>query len=298
MAQMTASDLATQKSSILSNVIAPHLQLLATTYYGNSSNNQVIYGELDALLVNEVISQLHVMKSTSDVTTFLQSYRYFANVMNDNPLVYYRLKEASGVSVADMARGMTGTVVGSPTMGVTGPLAVNPDTAITFNGTSQYITLPSAVRMANRSTFTLEAWVKPTNITFTQTGRILANDNPSATNLGVLFAATKNSIVFAIGNGSTFYSMTQAYSFVAGTWYLLAATFSGTSMNLFVNGSQVDVIATPSTLVAQTSNNMYISRNPGDTSNGFPGTIGQAAIYPTALLASRLLAHYTAATSP
>ncbi len=296
--QMTYTDLYYQNIRIVNNIIQPDLQVLATTYYGNATNNQVIYGELDALLLNEQISALHVMRTINDVTTFLQTYHYLATVLKDNPVVFYRLLETSGSAVADTIRNMTGIITGSPTLGVSGPLAVNTDTAIQFSGGNQYIQLPAGVNTANWNNLTLEAWIKPSNITFSQTARIIANETPSNTNLGFELAVTNSSVIFAIGNGSGFNSMTQAYSFVAGTWYLLAATFNGTSMNLFINGSQIDVISLSSSLVAQTTNPVYISKSPNSTSNGFPGAIGQVAIYNTALSSTRLLNHYNTAVSP
>jgi hypothetical protein len=106
---MAASDLSTQYQRIMASIVGPQLSILATTYYGGPNNNQVVYGELDALFPWESMSQLHVMKSINDVTAFLNAYAYTANVLSDNPIVYYRLGETSGIFASDISgSNMTG----------------------------------------------------------------------------------------------------------------------------------------------------------------------------------------------
>lgn len=69
---------------------------------------------------------------------------YQAEVLADNPFLYYRLGEASGTAADDLSTNMfDGTYVGSPTLGVTG-LGTPSDTAVTFDGVSQHVITPTS----------------------------------------------------------------------------------------------------------------------------------------------------------
>jgi autotransporter-associated beta strand protein len=68
---------------------------------------------------------------------------YQAEVLADNPFLYYRLGEASGTVADDLSANMfDGTYVGSPTLGVPG-LGTPSDTAVTFDGTTQHVIAPT-----------------------------------------------------------------------------------------------------------------------------------------------------------
>jgi hypothetical protein len=86
------------------------------------------------------------------------------------------------------------------------------------------------VTAANWSNLTVEVWIKPSNVTFTQTAFIVANDAPLSTNLGFMIAISKNAVIFRIGKTSSYYEINQPYTFAASTWYHLAGVFSGTSL--------------------------------------------------------------------
>src|SRR5207245_2849368 len=62
---------------------------------------------------------------------------YAGTVLNDNPLGYWRLGEPGGTTLVDATSNhLDGSYSGTPTLGVTGALTGDPDTAASFNGTS------------------------------------------------------------------------------------------------------------------------------------------------------------------
>ena len=68
---------------------------------------------------------------------------YSQTVLADSPRAYWRLGEASGTSAADASgNGRTGSYVASPTLGVPGALTGDSNTAVGFNGSSQYVNVP------------------------------------------------------------------------------------------------------------------------------------------------------------
>ena len=245
-APMTSQDMTAEYQYILSTIVGPELRTLALTYYSGATTNQVIYGEIDALFPFEQMSQLHVMKTPNDVTAFLNAYAYVANVLSDEPAAYYRLGELSGIYAYDISgRNMTATisnilgVLTGVTLGQTGALPASTDTAMLFDGSTGNIILPAAVNTANWSALTVEAWINPSNVTFSYTAFVVANDAPNTSHVGFQLSITTSSVIFRIGTGSTSYQISQAYTFAAGTWYHLVGTFSGTALIAYVNGSQI-----------------------------------------------------------
>jgi hypothetical protein len=71
---MLYDDLQIQYYRLIHSIIAPQLQLIALVYYASSTLIRSVPGELDVLLVGENISQLHVLNTINDVTTFLETY--------------------------------------------------------------------------------------------------------------------------------------------------------------------------------------------------------------------------------
>lgn len=302
--QMQLDNLTTEYNRIMSSVTGPVLDILATTYYGNSTNNQVIYGELDALFPFESMSSLHSMKSANDVTTFLQSYEYLSNVLTDTPSGYWRLNEPlASTSALDVSGfGMNGTYNGGVTLGQPGMLAVSTDTSALFDGSTGYVVLPKAVNPANWSTITVEVWIKLTNNTFINYPCVLANDNPNAFNSGInliIAPSTDGKAAwFIIGVGGTHAGVNFGSSVLSsGVKYHLACTYDGTMLRGYING----VLAGTQTIsgaIIQAGSALNIGRNPSYNGDYLPATVGQVSITKQPLSAARIAAHYNAGVAP
>lgn len=90
---------------------------------------------------------------------------YASVIAADSPTAYWRLGEASGTSAADASgNSQTGTYEGTPTLGATGLLTGDSDTAVTLNGTTQDVLLPTDVASLAGATslISIEAWFKTT----------------------------------------------------------------------------------------------------------------------------------------
>ena len=85
---------------------------------------------------------------------------YKNTVLADSPLVYYRLDEASGTTATDSSgSGHNGTYSATGvTYSVTGAIRGDADKAVTFNGTTGDVTVPSPINPTGSAT--LECWVK------------------------------------------------------------------------------------------------------------------------------------------
>ena len=87
---------------------------------------------------------------------------YSAEVLADSPAGYWRLGEASGTTLNDSSGNSHSGTYTSVTLGATGALAGDSDTAATFNGSSSHADVAYASWMGVTTALSVEAWIKTT----------------------------------------------------------------------------------------------------------------------------------------
>ncbi len=111
-----------------------------------------------------------------------------------------------------------------------------------------------------------------------------------------LYIGTDGTWEFWVSSGADMLAIYSANSVTLNTWYYVVGTFDGTTANLYVNGALVASGAV-TTYQAQTSNPLEIGQSePGDNLY-FPGRLEEAAVYGTALTATRVQHHYSVGTT-
>lgn len=235
----------------------------------------------------------------TNVGVFQQSaLSYMLEVLSDSPLAYWPLDEASGATTVHdaSANGNVGTVNGGVTFGQPGVIESFPEeTAAEFDGSTGYISTAYAPSLP--SAFTAEAWAYPANlsagcdvVTMRSGGNacgIICNVNANGT---VSFGGS----VFPNANDYFFESTQRAQN----QWYHLVYTWDFMSGGvLYVDGAvaynQTGAIG-PNALSAD----WWIAGGDREGYGGwFRGDISQVAVYATALSASRIQAHYNAASA-
>ena len=203
---------------------------------------------------------------------------YASEVLADAPLTYWRLGEPSGTTAVDATGTANGTYVASPTLGVTGALTGDSNTAITTNGTTQWM---SATPSVTGTTGTLELWIKRarsglTEYIFDTSLNGMSMTFGSANLLGLVAA---NSLVVA-----------SNISVSDTNWHHIVGVFSGGSGTIYIDG-----IDRSGTVTAHTPSSSATASVGVDVTHTFPtqASLDEAAIYNTALSAARALVHYT-----
>lgn len=231
---------------------------------------------------------------------------YQAAVLADSPSFLWRLGEPAGPVAADASRGGGGggTYVSGITYGATGPISGDP-TAVTADGRSGLI---ASNETSSPTTFSLEVWFKTTTTTG---GKIIGFSN-RVSGLDVnriplngqrydrhVYMTNAGKLVFGVRNGSgSRVELTSSSSYNNGAWHHVVATQGSSGLRLYVDGAQVATNGT-------SSNQVYRGywRVGGDTASGWTGapssvflagTIADVAVYPTAISAARVSAHWTA----
>jgi Concanavalin A-like lectin/glucanases superfamily len=222
---------------------------------------------------------------------------YSAVVLADSPIRYHRLGESSGASAIDAGSQLQNGTITSVSYGTAGLLVADSDTAMTFNGTSSYITLPATGLPTGAASWTMECWITTPNPLPTSLGTVMMMMGHETTGNGAtlfLDAASGGKITV-----DAWSSTAVAWSTLPGvsTTYHVVATYDGTTLSLYVNGSLVNSATASFSLTYPDGAGGAIGATSGVTQDSrYAGVIDEVAIYSTALSATQVAAHYTAGT--
>jgi len=189
--------------------------------------------------------------------------------------------ETTGTTVTDASgRNNTGTITGA-TRSAAGKFGG----ALSFNGTSNVVTVPDADVLDLTTGMTLEAWVRPSAL-----GSLWRT---------VILKEQPGNLIYALyaGDGlgrpaaDVFTTADLGFSgptaLTLDTWIHLAATYDGTTQRLYVNGAQVATRATTGAIRASTGV-LRIGGNNIWTNEWFAGLIDEVRVYNKALTAAEI----------
>jgi hypothetical protein len=212
---------------------------------------------------------------------------YSTTILADSPIRYYRLDETSGTAATDSGSGAhNGTYTGGFTLNQSGLLIGDSDASALFNGTTGYVSIPTTSLPTGAGTWSVEAWVNFSSLANAPQVFFMGTN---ATNQAIeLYYSSTNSRWQADLNGATTVNGAAA---TTNTTYYLAATYDGTQLRLYVNGS---LAGGPTTVTANLAYGTALIGSFNASSEFCTGRIDEPAIYSTALSATRILAHYNA----
>lgn len=225
---------------------------------------------------------------------------YPARVLADGASLYWRYDEGTSTFAADTTGGLNnGFLRNGPAYRQTPAAVAGASTAIGFNGSDEYAYSNKLHPQPTR--FSVETWIKTTTV---RGGKIIGFGNLTMQNSSRydkhVYMANDGRLVFGIHNGST-RTITTPGSYNNGAWHHVVATQGPGGMALYVDGQ----LRAANFLYTTNENYPGYWRVGGDnlnnwpnrpTSNFFAGQIDETAVYPTALAASQVSAHYALRT--
>lgn len=150
-------------------------------------------------------------------------------VWDANYLGVWHLEQTSGQKTDSTSNGFNSTalsLIGEGT--ATGQIGH----ADQFNGTSNYVQLPSTIFSTVTNQLTLSAWINTSKIT--GYGEIIRNDG-GAGSYGILLRQNGANVLFdMLGTGGV--GVTGTTSLLTGTWYYVCGTYNGSTVTLYTNG--------------------------------------------------------------
>lgn len=228
----------------------------------------------------------------------LASSDYATEILGDSPDYYYRFGEASGTTATDETGTTDGTYGGSfpPTLGSSGLLTGDSDTAALFGGNGQMVSNVSTYD--GSSAISIECWFHSSSY------------NTSSTNdyiLSVPEGSVSNGIDFQINNNTLFVNLVHSGGFSFGdisasltdnVTYHCVVTYDGTNLRGYLNGSEMSGSpdANSGTLNAAQASIVAGTISGGASAFGFVGTVDEVAVYSSVLSAAQVLSHYNTGT--
>jgi hypothetical protein len=227
-------------------------------------------------------------------------------VLLDNPLAYWRLGDAPGSTEAADLMGMFGAGLidpmstGNLVLGVPSLLVETTDDALrVHNGAdplATYLDAGDVLDFPGNAPFTLEAWVRPTDISF---GVIISKRRYERDGVGGAGNLAPGYMLWYDDAPNRFYfervdsdvsDVAQA-DFGGVALHHVVATYDDqtTTMYLYVNG----------VLIEQQVSTRQLANNPTELRIGSrmrDVVLDEVAVYPTALSLARVQAHYAAGT--
>jgi len=259
------------------------------------------------LTAGNVASATYTARTTNGsnmwtVGTWGSTQPYVSAVMADNPSLFYLLDEANGTWASDYSgNGQTGRYTDIASYQVPGATPHSFGYGVALKNTSRII--PDGTAVASPTDFTLELWFKTTT---SAGGPLLGFE---ATRDETSFPADRQVKMDAAGHivygGWTSVSskpLTSTAHYNDGRWHYLAVSVDGSGLTenatVYVDGSKVASGTTSWVSVFTGWWRIGAGTVPGTfglpSAAGFTGSVDDVAVYPTALTAARLSAHYAA----
>jgi hypothetical protein len=196
----------------------------------------------------------------------------------------YAFGEGAGTVVSDASgNGQNGTITGS-----TWTSSGKNGSGLSFNGTSNWVTIPDSNLLDVSTGLTMEAWVYQIS-TANRWKSIIMKEAPGYYVYALYISPSNHpSIYIVIGGQERGFEVTST-TIPLNTWNHLAGTFDGTMLRLYLNGTQIGSQAVTATIPAS-SGVLRIGGNSIWGAEYFNGTIDDVRIYNRSLTAAGIQA--------
>jgi hypothetical protein len=220
-------------------------------------------------------------------------------VWTANTLVsQWKLDEGTGTTTRDTVASRTATLTNGATW-TTGKGSA----AVSLDGSNDYIKLPSLD--VTGSKLTLMAWVKHSSWATGVAQRFISKavDSSEAQSYWTIGQTNngQNRLFFRLKSGNVTRTLiASSGTLPLNTWYHVAATYDGTKMRLYLNGTEVGSMAKSGYVARSSTVPVAIGRSP-EGSNYLRGAIDDVRIYSSAVSAydiSRVVAAASSTVAP
>jgi hypothetical protein len=211
----------------------------------------------------------------------------------------WRLDESAGPTVIDVIGGFNGTYSGTETFGITGALPNESDAAVSFDGSSGYVSVPYSATLNPQGPFSIEAWVKPNMIPDAGATPCPVSSAQFVSNRSGWQIRERDigwQFVLYSHSGSTVANPGIANTAVGGvpstnTWTHLVGVYDGANSTLYVNG--VPYSASVSGYVANYNDGVnaagpFTIGARSSLDNNFSGAVDEVTFYNRALTPSEV----------
>ncbi len=199
---------------------------------------------------------------------------------------YWRLGESSGTVACDSTAHNDGAYLGGTTLGTPGAISGDPDTAVTLNGSTGQVSVPSASSLNVGDNFTIEAWVKRA-VSKTGSNEVIASKQEGS---WVLMFNEADRLTLRRSSYGNIATANVATTDTTG-WHYVVATKNGPSVHVYLDGTDVTGTVANQTM---TNNTEPLAIGQSSGSAFLKGSVDEVALYNTALTPTQITQHYEA----
>lgn len=218
-----------------------------------------------------------------------QRLAYTTAVATDTPVGYWRLNQTTGTTATDTAGTNPGTYTGTYTLNAGSLMPLEPGSSSVSAAGAGHIIVPDNAVLRPTAAITCEAWYASSTASlqglvsrWNNNGYLLRVGNDAG-----------NYVELRIQNTPMSYTLSTLFN---GTPRHIVGTYDGTNGRIYVNGALVAGPTALPALTAPASINAELGSYAAGA-NKLNGKLSDCAIYNTTLPATRIAAHYTAATT-
>jgi hypothetical protein len=223
--------------------------------------------------------------SAGAATCAVDSNSAYANAVRSTAglVSYWRLGEASASAAAcDSFGANAGSYAGGVAPKQVGALNGDPDTAVGLDGSSGRVSVPHTSSLDLGDSFSVEAWVKRGNASTPNYQAIVSQ----GANSWMLAWYSSNRLVLRQASvGDLVYS---TRSITDTSWHHVAATKSGSSVHLYIDGADATGTVSNKTMA---NNTVALSIGQSNGGSYLNGTVDEVALYRGALSAATIANH-------
>ena len=184
---------------------------------------------------------------------------------SQSPVTWWRLNESAGATVATDSAGSNDGSYEGAVAGGAGPSVGGTNYAATFDGFNDHINLGRFDVSGNE--LTIAAWIKADDFDIGD-ARIISKATNADTDdhywmLSTISSGGRNRLRFRLkAGGSTSTLIASSGNLYAGIWYFVSATYDGTWMKLYINGTLVGQQYKTGTLDTNPNVFAFLGNNP------------------------------------
>jgi hypothetical protein len=217
---------------------------------------------------------------------------YARAVLADSPLAYWRLAESSGTVAHDSSgHGWDGAISGGVTLGAVGAISGDPDTAVTFDGSTGMITTQLVMPTTN---FSVEFWHNPTSLGIPALDRPFGSGDSATGGNGLDYFFTQTDSHLAMRNNGQVLDFSCGPVPTLGKWEHVVITVDPTAGATCYRNGVVAGSNAAATAISAGGLTVHIGSS-GDGGAKYEGSLDETAIYAHVLTDARVRAHVSAA---
>lgn len=216
------------------------------------------------------------------------------NVWDASTVMVQHLSETSGTHFDATANGNNGTAQGGIVQGAAGQI----DGADDFPGTNSYIDCGNAASVQIAGPITVSAWIK-VDSWVSQAGIVGKLIHAADREGFALRLHETNAGIFDFSIGQNWGAWNRAISTTpmsSGQWYYVVGTYDGTTIRVYLNGTE-EGTAGYSGGIVDSQSNLLIGRKNVAYADAFDGMIDEARVYNSAKSAAWIKADYSSGSN-